>query len=115
MAIIVQTPAPAKLLADIKTAIKEGHVETWLVDPEGDFTHEPEQWRKKAWLNPTVVPGVLVFGLLGQKNVTMTKAIYGTYHGRFIEMLLTHFDDEFTSIMSTAQKESKVDHFKTAE
>jgi len=57
MAIIVQTPAPTKLLTDIKTAIKGGHVQTWLVDPEGDFTHEPEQWRKKAWLNPTVIPG----------------------------------------------------------
>jgi len=23
----------------------------------------------------------------------MKKAVYGVYHGRFIEMLLTHFDE----------------------
>ncbi len=114
MAVIVQTPTPSKLLADIKTAIKEGHVKTWLLDTDGDLTHEPEQFRNKAWLNPTVGPGVLLFGLLGQTNVTMTKPLYGIYHGRFIEMLLSHFDDEFTSVTATAQKESNVDHFKTA-
>jgi hypothetical protein len=44
--------------------------------------------------------------------VAMTKVIYGVYHGRFIEMLLTHFDDSFTSATATAQKESNVDIFK---
>lgn len=42
----------------------------------------------------------------------MTKPIYGVYHGRFIEMLLTHFDDSFASVAATAQKETAVDSFK---
>jgi hypothetical protein len=42
----------------------------------------------------------------------MTKTIYGVYHGRFIEMLLTHFDNEFSAASATAQKDAQVDDFK---
>jgi len=33
----------------------------------------------------------------------MTKHIYGIYHGRFIQMLLTRFDDVFDVVSATAQ------------
>lgn len=45
---------------------------------------------------------MLIFGLVGQKDITMTKPIYGVYHGRFSEMLLTHFDLDFSNIIMTA-------------
>lgn len=32
----------------------------------------------------------------------MSKLTYGVYHGRFSEMLLTHFDNEITSIQLTS-------------
>jgi hypothetical protein len=103
MAIRVTTPLPGGLLAAIKKAIDEKHVETWTYDSDGDFTHTPFQWNKKAWLRPSVQSGALVFNILGQKSVALSKEIYGVYHGRFSEMLLAHFDDKFSDASASAR------------
>ncbi len=103
MAIRVTTPLPGALLSAIKTAIDEKHVETWTYDSDGDFTHTPFQWNKKAWLRPSVQSGGLVFNILGQKGVALSKEIYGVYHGRFTEMLLVHFDDKFSDASASAR------------
>lgn len=112
MSIIVQTSQPKALLTALRKAIDDGEVKTWSYDLDGDFTHTPDQWVRKAWLRPYPGSGVLSFGLLGQKEVAMTISIYGVYHGRFIEMLLTHFDDRFTNASATAMKDVGVDNFK---
>lgn len=112
MALIVNAPNPKQLLADIKKAIDDKKIDTWVYDADGDFTHSPSQWIYQAWLRPIVAPGVLIFGLLGKQNVVMTKVIYGVFHGRFIEMLLNHFDNDFSATSATAQKDAKVDNFK---
>lgn len=102
MATVVYTPTSKSLLAQIKKAIDEGTVDTWIYDTDGDFTHKPEQWKNKAWLRPYVSSGVLQFGLVGRNGVDMSKEIYGIYHGRFIEMLLVHFDGAFSNVTATA-------------
>lgn len=112
MALVINTSKPNALLAAIKNAIDDKQVESWSYNSDGDFTHTPDQWKYQAWLRPIIVPGVLIFGLLGKKEVKMTKTIYGVYHGRFIEMLLTHFDNDFSSASATAQKDTQVDNFK---
>lgn len=86
-------------------------METWAYDDDGDFYHTPEQWKGKAWLRPILQQGMLSFGLLGQKEIQMTKLYYAIYHGRFIEMLLTHFDKQFSIVVATA-KADYVDQFK---
>lgn len=111
MAITVNTSNPRALLNAIRKAIDEKKVETWEYDKDGDFTHKPEQWHNAAWLRPVVGNGVLQFGLLGPQNKPMTKLIYGVYHGRFIEMLLTHFDNDFTLASAKAQQQSGLDNF----
>ena len=105
MAISIRTDTPKALLANIKKAIDDGHVETWSYDEDGDFTHTGLQWKGKAWLRPKVELGALRLGILGQKAVEMTRAVYGVYHGRFIEMVVTHFDDQFTTACATAQQD----------
>ena len=97
MAIIVYTQKPQTLLDNIKKAIDNRTVDTWEYDKDGDFTHTPAQWKNKAWLRPSVSSGVLQFDLIWPKGSQQDKTIYGVYHGRFIEMLLTHFDAEFSS------------------
>ena len=104
MAIIVKTSDPAGLLKAIYKAIDDKKVETWSYDSDGDFTHTPEQWRNKAWLRPKVYTGELRFGILKQKNVELSTTIYAVYHGRYIEMLLSHFDKSFTLATGTSQK-----------
>jgi hypothetical protein len=101
MALTVKTPQPAQLLAKIKKAIDDKKIDTWSYDPDGDFTHNPPQWKGKAWLKPKIEQGELTFGILGQKDVQMLREVYGVYHGRFIEMLLVHFQQDFTLASAT--------------
>ncbi len=103
MALIIETTRPQALLNSIKKAIDDKNVETWSYDSDGDFTHSPEQWKNKAWLRPIVVEGKLKFGIIKPENANVSKLIYGVYHGRFIEMLLAHFDSEFSLATATAQ------------
>jgi len=35
-------------------------------------------------------------------NKVINAQLYGLYHGRFIEMLLTHFDKDFDKVYATA-------------
>jgi hypothetical protein len=104
MAVIVQTDKPSDLLKAIRKAIDDNVVETWSYDSDGDFTHTPSQWNKKAWLRPKVYTGELRFGILAPKDTKLSKTIYGIYHGRFIEILLDHFDTQFSLANATAQK-----------
>lgn len=102
MAVEVLCSNPKSLLDSIKTAIREGVVETWILDSDGDLTHTAEQWKNKAWFRPVIRDQQLVFNILGQKGVAMSKFVYGVYHGRFIEMLLNHFDTKFTRATATS-------------
>lgn len=103
MAVRVFCSDPKQLLHDIKTAIRGASIQTWELDQDGDFTHSPTQWKNQAWFRPSFQPGQLVLLILGQKSGRMSKETYAVYHGRFIEMLLAHFDDKFTSATATAQ------------
>ena len=112
MAVIVNTNKPVILLAAIKKKIDDEGIDTWAYDSDGDFYHVPEQWKGKAWLRPHPQQGVLTFGLFGQKDVTMSTTVYGIYHGRFIEMLLFHFDNAFSVAQATAMG-TEFDNFQT--
>jgi hypothetical protein len=103
MALIIETTRPQALLNSFKKAIDDKKVETWSYDADGDFTHSPEQLKSKAWLRPIFVEGKLKFGIIKLANTNVSKLIYGIYHGRFIEMLLAHFDSEFSLATATAQ------------
>jgi hypothetical protein len=102
MAVRVATSQPQALLAAIKRAIEQRHVETWTYDKDGDFTHTPTQWANKCWLRPHFGSGVLTFTTLPPRGVALSKEIYAVYHGRFIEMLLAHFDSQFADAEATA-------------
>ncbi len=102
MAVKVRCDAPQILLDEIKASIRSGSIETWQLDSDGDFTHAPEQWRLMAWLRPRIEDDKLVLTILAPKNTQMSRTVYAVYHGRFIEMLLTHFDQKFSLAWATA-------------
>jgi hypothetical protein len=103
MAIFVSTGNPTGLLHQIKSAIDSGAIETWVYDKDGDFTHSPTQWKNQAWLRASLSPGLLRFGIIGQEGKSISKEVYAVYHGRFVEMLLAHFDDAFSRAEATAK------------
>jgi hypothetical protein len=102
MAINFNTNDPRKLLATFKKAIDDKNVVTWSYDKDGDFTHTPDQWVNQAWLRPVVYEGRLTLNFIGNIKVKTGKALYGVYHGRFIESMLTHCDALFISGGATA-------------
>lgn len=105
MAVNVATSAPKSLLDSIYSEIDDGAIETWSYDEDGDFSHVTSdgQWEGKAWLHPEVKAGKLVLGIIPPQSGTVTEEVYAVYHGRFIEMLLAHFDDGFSEVTATAQ------------
>src|SRR5664279_1489023 len=105
MAVRVYTDDPQGLLDAVYQAIDEGTIVTWAYDDDGDFTHTTasEQWEGQAWLTPIPQSGCLLLNILGAANVETSKEIYAVYHGRFIEMLLVHFDEGFSRADATAQ------------
>jgi hypothetical protein len=102
MAIVVVSTVPSALLAGIKKDIDGGKIDTWEYDADGDFTHSPDQWRYKAWLRPTLQEDRVIFRIMPPVKTHMSRAVYAVYHGRFVEMLLAHFDTKFSVARVTA-------------
>jgi hypothetical protein len=102
MAINFETTTPKKLLAEFKQAIKDGRVKTWGIDSDGDFYHTPEQWKSLAYLRPTIFEGTRLTLNFYTRTNEASKAVYGVYHGRFVESMLTHCDELFSVANATA-------------
>jgi hypothetical protein len=102
MAITFDKADIAGLVALIKDAIDNKHIQTWEYDEDGDFTHTAAsgQWKNKAWLSGR--PTVNAFVILGPKG-GITRGVYAVYHGRFIEMLLDHFHSQFNTVTASAK------------
>lgn len=110
MAIFIKTSNPQELLDNIRMSIENKVIQNWCEDEDGDLT-QVYQWRNKAWFKPLVNKNVLIFGLIGRKDEPMTKSIYGIYHGRFSEMLLTQFDSSIEDIKLTPNGIDGIDSF----
>lgn len=111
MAIYISTNNPQGLLDEIRENIENKVIQTWIIDEDGDFTHV-SQWKNKAWFKSRVYNGRLEFGLIGRKDEPMSKLIYGLYHGRFSEMLLTHFDGRIEELQLTPKGIEGLDSFQ---
>lgn len=101
MAIFVTTQTPKRLLSAIKQAIAEDQIATWSLYND-HFTHSVEQWSRRAWFKARIEERRIVFNIVPPKGKIVSRNVYGIYHGRFIEMLLNHFDGQFESASATA-------------
>lgn len=104
MSITVYTRTPRKLIRLIKEGIESGNISTWTMDDDGDFTHSPTQWKNKGWMTVAqYIPSESVtFGIIGRKYSEVTPSEYAVYHGRFAEMLLSHFEALISDIHISA-------------
>lgn len=101
MSIYVKTTCPHELLSAIREKVNKNMVDSWEVDSDGDFTHKSEQWRYKAWFHPVIEDDRVVFAIWGRKSKNMSVEEYAAYHGKFVRMLLVHFDHQVNSIEVT--------------
>lgn len=107
MAIKIRTSNPSDLLARIKAGINDKRIVTWSYETHHNkqyFSHETsdKQWKGKAWLLPSVEGDILVFNIIKPQSQNISTVVYAVYHGRFIEMLLAHFDKDFSIAWATA-------------
>ncbi len=88
------------LVESIKEKIKQQTIKTWAVDDDGDLTHIAEQWKYRAWIRSKIEheSNRVVFYIICRNDRDLSVIDYAVYHGRFVEMLLTHFDRDCQSI-----------------
>jgi hypothetical protein len=53
-------------------------------------------------MRPRVHAGVITFTIVPPKGTKITKEVYGVFHGRFTEMLLTHFDTQISNVTASS-------------
>ena len=92
---------PLKLVSDIRQKINEGIITSWETDPDGDFTQKSEKWKYRAWFHPYIEEQRVVFAIWGRKQYDLTIEEYAAYHGKFVRMVLTHFDKQVDSMEIT--------------
>lgn len=99
----VKTADPSNLVKLIDDGIKKEEIQTWeIYFHEGVkyYTHTPLQWKKKAYLKPEIEQGNLKLHLVWPIKSDKEKAVSGVYHGRFAEMLCSHFPTKFYTIQT---------------
>ncbi|MDM8524426.1 hypothetical protein QUF80_13745 [Desulfococcaceae bacterium HSG8] len=101
MAVILYAEEPRWLLNSIYEELGDNEIEMWECDNEGDLTHSSSQWRNFAWMRPKIRKGRLIFNIIAGEDI-VSKRVYGVYHGRLIEMLLTHFDVDIDRLYATS-------------
>lgn len=100
------------LYTKIQNLCEQNQALTWTIDDDGDFTHTTQQWNMEAWMHynrGSDALQVAVYGIIRRKDKPMSKVVYAIYHGRFAEMLLTHFDNLITDIQITSMPVDNVD------
>jgi len=100
MAVIVYTDNPRRLLNAVYEEINDYEIETWKCDKDGDLTHTSSQWKYLAWMRPRIRKSKIIFNIVEGDDI-VSRRIYGIYHGRLIEMLLTYFDTEIERLHAT--------------
>lgn len=102
MAVTASTNNPTGLLEQLRSAIRDNHVKTWQWVQEVYLTHSPSQWANLAFFRPQVQHGALVFYIWPPQGSTISPEVYAIYHGRLIEMLLSHLNSGFTQLFASA-------------
>ena len=114
MALRIRATNPQDLLNKIKQGIDQNRIQTWryTIESHGEyFSHvtPDKQWVGKAWLKPSISADKadqLVFNIIRPQNGKISSQDYAVYHGRFAEMVLSHFDKEFSIVWATALPET---------
>jgi hypothetical protein len=112
MAIIFKPTNPKQLIQMIVREIKNESIATWRYDDDDNtFTHTTNdgQWVNRAYLIPKVNGEKLILGIVIPEGEEDQSTVYAVYHGRFAEMLLSHFDNYFDTLEMTSQPVNGID------
>lgn len=98
------TVNPQVLITAIDKAIKDGDLKTWkkVLNDKGEtlYSHTPEQWNEKAMLKPHIKNDLVSFNITWwNKNDKPNEETMGYILGRFTEILMVHFRNNFEQLI----------------
>lgn len=84
----------------------KGKITTWELSTDGQhYTHRASEWSRKAWFKPSITPAKLTFNIVRSQNEAVSSVAYSYYHGHLIEAFLAHFDEMFSSAITSSMPE----------
>src|SRR4051812_20140145 len=97
MKIVIPITTGADLKKKIFEAVKDETLKTWEVrtGQVKYLTHKPTQWYDKVLLKFLVTETILEIDTYWWKGNVPDEDVKGYYIGRFTEVLLVHFRDDF--------------------
>ena len=103
MKIITYTKNPKTLKSAIDKKINDKELKTWVIVKNDKneilYSHIPEQWKEKAMPKPYIYADRIEFIIRWwNKNEEPDEGTKGYILGRFIEILMVHFRNQFTHI-----------------
>jgi len=105
MELVVYTDSPQDIIEKFNDDIKKKSITDWERNANGDYTYVIEgkgPYYKKAWIHVEKLEEEDKFrmtlkGIKGDKSLKK-ETIQGVYFGRFIEMLISRFEQEIDKI-----------------
>ncbi len=102
MKIIAYTDSPTVLKNAIDKKINDNELKTWQIEKSDKkevlYSHTPEQWNEKAMPKPKVFTNKLEFDIKWWDDKEPDEATKGYILGRFVEVLMVHFRNEFSHL-----------------
>lgn len=103
MQIVIHTKNGQLLLKNIYSKIDSGELKTWEIrinkNQEVLFNNTPEQWAGKVLLKPDDhYNGFKIITTYWSSSPAPNEANKGYIIGRFIEILMVHFKDQFSKL-----------------
>ena len=102
MSLTIATEDAEALRSNLLWGLDHQAVGEWKRDGES-FTVTAPEWSGKAWVRAFAEPGQLVLGLVPSEGDEMSDELYVAFHVRLVEMLLTHFSGQLSSVTLTAR------------
>jgi hypothetical protein len=105
MKILIQTNSPDQLRSIIFKNVEDEKIKTWIIrkDSSGNrfLTHKPEQWYDLALIGFDATSNQLEARITWWKDKEPSEDVKGYYLGRFVEILMVHFNRYFNNITIT--------------
>ena len=98
------TDKPQQLITAIENAFRNDILKTWKTvlndKKEKLFSHTPEQWSERAMIKPQIKENMVTFQITWwSKNEEPDEATKGYITGRFTEILMVHFRENFEKLI----------------
>jgi hypothetical protein len=99
MKIIIPTQTGESFKNKIFKYVEDENLKTWLIRKDSDgnkfLTHKPDQWYDLALIGFSIKQNQLEVYLNWWKGKEPNEDVKGYYIGRFVEILLVHFKNDF--------------------